>query len=159
LASFNFSLLIFLNKTFHVTFFNHTGQPSDTGTAPRTVFSHFVGKMNLTVYSLMNKTQFSNMHRISTNTGNLDCDIPTYIHDAQYIPRQALPCQSNIAEQPISLDLLTPATKTNMLNAQKVNYKWLPGSIRAKTNWTNIIYYEISSYVAPSYTFRWLDNL
>jgi hypothetical protein len=109
------------------------------------VFSHFVGKMNLKVYALMNKTQFSNIHRIGTTPSNLDCDIPTYIHEAHYIPRQALPYQSNIAEQPIPLDLVTPATKTTMLNAQKLNYKWLPGSIRAMTNWTNITYCEISS--------------
>jgi hypothetical protein len=43
-ASFNFSFPIFLNKTFHVAFFNHAGQPADTGNAPRTVFSHFAGK-------------------------------------------------------------------------------------------------------------------
>jgi hypothetical protein len=83
-------------------------------------------------------------------------DIPTYVHEAQYIPRQALPYQSNIAEQPIPLDLVTPATKTIMLNAPKLNYKWLPGPIRAMTNWTNITYYEIGSYVAPNYT---LDGL
>jgi hypothetical protein len=155
-VSFNFSLPIFLNKTFHVAFFNHTGQPADTSTAPRMVFSLFAGKMNLTVYALMNKTQFSNIHRTDTIPSNLDCDIPTCIHEAQYIPRQVLPCQSNIAEQPIPLDLVTPATKTIMLNAQKLNYKWLPGPIRAMTNWTNITYYEISSYAAPNYT---LDGL
>jgi hypothetical protein len=65
-ASFNFSFPIFLNKTFHIAFFNHTGQPADTGTAPRTVFSHFVGKRNLTVCALMNKTQFSNTHTLGT---------------------------------------------------------------------------------------------
>jgi hypothetical protein len=43
-----------------------------------------------------------------------------------------------------------------MLNTQKLNYKWLPGSIRAMTNWTNITYYEINSYMAPNYT---LDGL
>jgi hypothetical protein len=42
-ASFNFSFPIFLNKTFHVAFFNHTGKPADTSTTPRTVFSHFAG--------------------------------------------------------------------------------------------------------------------
>jgi hypothetical protein len=84
------------------------------------------GKMNLTVYALMNKAQFSNTHRIGTIPSNLECDIPTYIHEAQYIPRQSLPYQSNIAEQPIPLGLVTPATKTTMLNAQKLNYKWLP---------------------------------
>jgi hypothetical protein len=120
------------------------------------VFSHFAGKMNLTVYALMNHTQFSNTHRIGTIPSNLDCDIPTYIHEAQYIPRQVLPCLSNIAEQPIPLHLVTPATKTVTLNAQKLNYKWLPGPIRAMTNWTNITYYEISSYMALNYT---LDGL
>jgi hypothetical protein len=69
-ASFNFSLPIFLNNTFHITFFNHTGQPSDTGTAPRMVFSLFEGKMNLTAYALTNKTQFSNIHRIGTVPSN-----------------------------------------------------------------------------------------
>jgi hypothetical protein len=39
-----------------------------------------------------------------------------------------------------------------MLNAQKLNYKWLPGPLRAMTNWTNITYYDISSYVALNYT-------
>jgi hypothetical protein len=43
-----------------------------------------------------------------------------------------------------------------MLNAQKLNYKWLPGPIRAMTNWANITYYKISSYVAPNFT---LDGL
>jgi hypothetical protein len=128
-ASFNFSLSIFLNKTFHVTFFNNTGQPADTGTAPRTVFSHFAGKMNLTVYALMNMIQFSNIHRIGTIPSNLECDIPTYIHEAQYKPRQALPYQSNIAEQPIPLHLVAPVTRTTTLNAQKLNYKWLPGQL------------------------------
>jgi hypothetical protein len=71
-ASFNFSLPIFLNKIFHVAFFNHTGQPTDTGTAPRMVFSRFAGKFNLSVYALMNKTQFSNMHRIGTIPSNLE---------------------------------------------------------------------------------------
>jgi hypothetical protein len=65
-ASFNFSLPIFLNKTFHLAFFNHTGQPADTGTAPRMVFSCFAGKMNLTVYALMNHIHISNIHRIGT---------------------------------------------------------------------------------------------
>jgi hypothetical protein len=64
--------------------------------------------------------------------------------------------QSNIAEQLIPLELVTPATKTIMLNAQKLNYKWLPGPIKAMTNWTNITYYEISSYVAPNYTLNGL---
>jgi hypothetical protein len=150
------SVSIFQNKTFHVAFFNHTGQLADTGTAPRMVFSCFAGKMNLTVYALMNKTQFSKIHRIGTIPSNLDCDIPIYIHEAQYIPRQALPYQSNIAEQPIPLDLVTPAAKTIMVNAQKLNYKWLPGPIRALTYWTNITHYEISSYVAPNYI---LDGL
>jgi hypothetical protein len=145
-----------VNKTFHVTFFNHTGQTAETGTAPRTVFSRFGGKRNLTVYALMNKTQFSNIHRIGTIPSNLDCDIPKYIHEAQYIPRQVLPYQYNIAEQPIPLDLITRATKIFMLNAQKLNYKWLPRPIRAMTNWTNITFYETSSYVAPNYT---LDSL
>jgi hypothetical protein len=68
------------------------------------VFSHFAGKINLIVYAIMNKTQFSNIHRIGTIPGNLDYDIPTYIHEAQYKPRQALSYKSNIAEQPIPLD-------------------------------------------------------
>jgi hypothetical protein len=89
------------------------------------MFSRFAGKMNLTAYVLMSKIQFSNMHRTGTIPSNLDFDIPAYIHEAQYTPRQALPYQSNIAEQPIPLDLVTPATKTTMLNAQKLNYKWL----------------------------------
>jgi hypothetical protein len=89
----------------------------------------------------MNKTQFSNIHRIGTIPGNLNCGIPTYIHEAQNIPKQALPYQSSIAEQPIPLDLVTPATKTIVLNAQKLNYKWLPGPIRAMANWINITYY------------------
>jgi hypothetical protein len=76
-ASFNFSFPIFLNKTFHIAFFNHTGQPADTGTAPRMAFSHFAGKRNLTVYALMNKTPFSDIHRKGTIPSNLDCDIPT----------------------------------------------------------------------------------
>jgi hypothetical protein len=38
-ASFNFSLPIFLNKTFHVVLFNHTGKPADTGTTPRTALA------------------------------------------------------------------------------------------------------------------------
>jgi hypothetical protein len=120
------------------------------------VLSCFAGKMNLTVYALMNKMQFSYIHRMDTIPSNLECDIPTYIHEAQYIPRQALPYQSNIAAQPVALDFVTPATKTTTLNAQKLNYKWLPGPIRAMTNWTNITYYDISSYVAPNYA---LDSL
>jgi hypothetical protein len=55
----------------------------------------------------MNKTQFSNIHRIGTIPSNLEYDILTYIHEAQYILRQALPYQSNITEQPIPLDLIT----------------------------------------------------
>jgi hypothetical protein len=112
--------------------------------------------MNLTVYALMNKRQFLNIHQIGTIPSNLDCDIQTYIHEAQYIPRHDLKYQPNIAEQPISLDLVTQATKITMLNAQKLNYKWLPGSMRAMINCTNITYYDISSYVAPNYT---LDGL
>jgi hypothetical protein len=66
-ASFNFSLPIFLNKIFHVTFFNHTRQPSDTGTEPRTVFCCFVGKMNLTVYTLCSDVGAGTSARIINN--------------------------------------------------------------------------------------------
>jgi hypothetical protein len=66
-AYFSFSLSIFLNKTFHVAFFNHTGQPADTSTAPKTVFSHFVGKMNLTVYALCSDVGAGISARITNN--------------------------------------------------------------------------------------------